>query len=215
MKRSESKYFHTSACMDEAFLSILGKKDLAYITVKEICEQAGVNRSTFYLHYETINDLLHESVQYMYDQFLSYMKENSVEAEMATRLQNCPVSDLNLITPKYLTPYLRYIAQNRRLFRTAMENAAVLQTEEIYGKLFRHVFTPILERLRVPEQDRHYIMRFYIQGLIAIITQWLEGDCRDSIDHVIAIITQCVTGRQEENPYSNKTHPGDNSRTGP
>lgn len=55
--------------MDEAFLSILEKKDLEYITVKEICTAAGVNRSTFYLHYETINDLLEESAQHIKDSF--------------------------------------------------------------------------------------------------------------------------------------------------
>lgn len=52
MNKSESKYFATAARMDEAFLELIEKKDFAYITVKEICEKAGVNRSTFYLHYE-------------------------------------------------------------------------------------------------------------------------------------------------------------------
>ena len=54
MNKSESKYFNTALCMDEALISLLKVKDLEYITVKEICEKAGVNRSTFYLHYETI-----------------------------------------------------------------------------------------------------------------------------------------------------------------
>ena len=54
MNKSESKYFATAARMDEAFLELIEKKDFAYITVKEICEKAGVNRSTFYLHYETV-----------------------------------------------------------------------------------------------------------------------------------------------------------------
>lgn len=192
MNRSESKYFHTAICMDEAFLSILEKKDFAYITVKEICERAGVNRSTFYLHYETVNDLLNESVQYMHDQFLSHMKDHSVETELVMRLRDCPISDLYLITPKYLTPYLSYIEQHKRLFRTAVENAAVLQTEETYGKMFRHVFTPILERFQVPEQDRSYIMAFYIRGLIAIVTEWLKDDCSDPINHVIDVIQRCV-----------------------
>ena len=62
MNRSESRYFATAARMDEAFLTLLAKKDFEYITVKEICEVAGVNRSTFYLHYETMSDLLSESV---------------------------------------------------------------------------------------------------------------------------------------------------------
>ena len=44
MTRSESKYFVTATKMDEAFLRLLEKKDISYITVKEICETAGVNR---------------------------------------------------------------------------------------------------------------------------------------------------------------------------
>ena len=50
MNKNESKYFNTAVKMDKAFLALLEKKDFAYITVKEICEEAGVNRSTFYLH---------------------------------------------------------------------------------------------------------------------------------------------------------------------
>ena len=41
MNKTESKYFSTAARMDEAFLALLEKKDLPYITVKEICQQAG------------------------------------------------------------------------------------------------------------------------------------------------------------------------------
>lgn len=193
MNRAESKYFNTAVCMDEAFLSILEKKDFAYITVKEICERAGVNRSTFYLHYETMNDLLNESTQYLYGQFLSHMKEYSIETEFVKQIQDCPISELNLITPEYLTPYLGFIMQNKRLFRTALEKSSVFQMEDAYGKMFRYVFTPILDRYQVPDQDRHYMMAFYIQGLMAIIKEWLKDDCTDPIDHVIAVIQRCVT----------------------
>lgn len=33
--------------MDEALILLLEDKDFEYITVKEICRKAGVNRSTF------------------------------------------------------------------------------------------------------------------------------------------------------------------------
>ena len=56
LEKGKSKYFNTALKMDEALIAILQKKSLEYITVKEICEKAGVNRSTFYLHYETILD---------------------------------------------------------------------------------------------------------------------------------------------------------------
>ena len=47
MNKSESKYFNTAIRMDEALIALLEKKDFEYITVKEICDKAGVNRSTF------------------------------------------------------------------------------------------------------------------------------------------------------------------------
>lgn len=65
MKKNKSKYFHTAELMDQALLILLETKDYDYISVKEICKKAGVNRSTFYLHYESMNDLLIESINYI------------------------------------------------------------------------------------------------------------------------------------------------------
>ena len=180
MTRSESKYFVTATKMDEAFLRLLEKKDISYITVKEICETAGVNRSTFYLHYETISDLLSE------------------KEAVVSRLQKCSLNELFLVTPEYLTPYLGYIKEYKKIFRTAIENAAVLELEKSYDKMFCYVFTPILERYEVPEKDRTYIMAFYIRGLMAIITEWLKTDCKDSIEYIITVIQKCVMRHQEE-----------------
>ena len=87
MNRSESRYFATAARMDEAFLTLLAKKDFEYITIKEICEVAGVNRSTFYLHYETMSDLHSESVGRMNEQFLACMEKDS-----DTFLQSCGIA---------------------------------------------------------------------------------------------------------------------------
>lgn len=188
LNKSESKYFATAARMDEAFLALLEKKDFAYITVKEICEAAGVNRSTFYLHYETMADLLEESV--------SHMKKDT--DAFVTKMRDCPLDELYLITPEYLTPYLGYIEQNKQLFRTATENAAVLGMDKNYERMFRHVFTPILDRYGIPHQDRPYLMAFYIQGLMAIISEWLKNDCNDSIANVVNVIQQCVKHRREE-----------------
>ena len=73
MNKSESKYFNTALRMNEALITLLEKKDLEYITVKEICQTAGVNRSTFYLHYESVSDLVNETVETINARFLSYV----------------------------------------------------------------------------------------------------------------------------------------------
>ena len=190
MNKSESKYFATAVKMDEALIALLEKKDFAYITVKEICEKAGVNRSTFYLHYETIQDLLEESAQYIIDQFVEFMPQDTVE--FLERLPDRPLEELYLITPEYLKPYLNYVKEHRRIFRTTVEQAATLRMVEAYEGLNRHILTPILERFRVSPNDREYMMAFYISGLMAIIREWLKNDCEVSVEHVISVIQICI-----------------------
>ena len=43
--------------INDAFLLLRAKKELKKITVKELCEKAMVNKSTFYSHYNDIFDL--------------------------------------------------------------------------------------------------------------------------------------------------------------
>lgn len=193
MTRSESKYFATAERMDAAFLELLEEKDFAYITVKEICARAGVNRSTFYLHYETIADLLAESAQHIIDEFMAYMPQDS--AAHVSRLHDCPLEELYFMTPAYLTPYLTYIKEHRRVFRAAVEQASVLRMQDAYRQLNRHVLTPILDRYQVPRADQTYLMRFFISGLMAIIDEWVQDDCRDSVEHVIDVMQMCIARR--------------------
>ena len=68
MNKAESKYFNTARLMDEALLILLEKKDIEYITIKEICNKAGVNRSTFYLHCYKIRQ--------KFDLIIDYIKKN-------------------------------------------------------------------------------------------------------------------------------------------
>jgi len=190
VNKSESKYFNTAEKMDKAFLELLERKDFEFITVKEICAKAGVNRSTFYLHYETISDLLEESTEYFIRRFLTYM--NHEPAGFIAKIKSCPLDELYLVTSEYLSPYLNYIIENKRLFKTAIENARTFRLDKAYGQMFCHVFSPILERFNVPSEYRSYMMTFYIRGIMSIITEWLKNDCRDSVESIIAAIKYCV-----------------------
>lgn len=95
MNKSESKYFHTALRMNEALISLLEKKDLEFITVKEICETAGVNRSTFYLHYETISDLMNETVEMVDKRFLSYFSQR--ERDVLSEMNGADLKELVLV----------------------------------------------------------------------------------------------------------------------
>lgn len=194
MDRSRSKYFNTAVKMDEALIALLNEKDFEYITVKEICQRADVNRSTFYLHYENTRDLLEESVKHLLDQFLSYFPVDT--QRITERFQNCTLEELNYISEEYLIPYLSYIRDNRRVFSIALKNAGNFGFDSIYQQMFQHIFQPILTRFRFPETEQPYIMVFYLNGIHAIVRQWLRTNCADSTESICSIIQKCILGDQ-------------------
>lgn len=197
MNKNESKYFNTALKMDEALISLLEKKDFDYITVKEVCETAGVNRSTFYLHYENTADLLEETTQYVLDKHFSYYKID--RNDVVNRLERSEKKDLIFMNEEYLTPYLTFIKENRRIFKVAVKQFHTMNMDAVYGRMFRYIFDPILSRFHVPENERHYVMKFYLTGVFAIVMEWLGRDCSDSIDFIIKIITDCVMGKRDVN----------------
>lgn len=190
MNKSESKYFNTALRMDEALIELLEHKDLEYITVKELCQQAGVNRSTFYLHYDTISDLLNETMETINQRFLSYfsLRGENFQGEM----ESMELQDLVFVTREYLLPYLRFIRDNKKVYRAAFRNPNGMQVQARYGDLKQYILGPVLERFHIPEEHRPYYMAYYVEGIIAIIKEWLRQDCKDDVEMIANIIEACV-----------------------
>ena len=194
MNKNESKYFNTAIKMDEALIALLEKKDFAYITVKEICDKAGVNRSTFYLHYENTSDLLKETTRYIIDKHLAYYSAET--KSISLRYENCKKGELIFVTEKYLTPYLTFIKENQKLFKIAIQQFNAMNFGEVYENMFFHIFNPILVQFPVVERERSYVMKFYLTGIFAIVMEWLDKNCSDDMNTVIKIITDCVMGER-------------------
>ena len=195
MNKSESKYFNSAVKMGDALVELLEKKTFEYITVSEICARAGVHRSTFYLHYENTNDLLAEVAGRIMDGFLTYF---SVERkDISLRFSDCDLHELNYITGQYLHPYLMYVRDNRRVFLTVLSRADTFRFESIFQRMFEHIFNPILDRFHYPPEDRKYIMRFYLNGLNAVVLEWLKDDCRRSIQEMDNVIHECIFGLEK------------------
>lgn len=190
MNKSESKYFHTALRMNEALISLLEKKDLEFITVKEICETAGVNRSTFYLHYETISDLMNETVEMVDKRFLSYFSQR--ERDVLPEMNGADLKELVLVSRAYLLPYLRFIRDNKRVYRAAFRNPAGMQAYARYEHLKNHILGPILARFQIPSELRPYYIAYYVEGIIAIVKEWLRRDCIDEVESISDIIENCV-----------------------
>ena len=197
MNKNESKYFNTAIKMDEALITLLEKKDFEYITIKEICDTAGVNRSTFYLHYENTFDLLKETTRYIIDKHLAYYEID--KTRISLQFETCKREELLFITDEYLVPYLNFIKDNQRLFKVSIKQFNSFNMNEVYDRMFEHIFNPILERFHVPEKERAYVMKFYLTGVFAIVMEWLDKNCSDDMETVTRVITDCVMGERNIN----------------
>ena len=193
MNKSESKYFNTAVRFDKALLSLLEKKPFEYITISEICEKAEVNRSTFYLHYENTSDLLKEATAYVLDYFASCFPVDA--ASVVAQFANCDLQDLKFINAKYLHPYLAFIKNNQQVFATILSQPTTFDSKNISQRLFDNIFKPILDRFHYPKDEQNYVMMFYLNGITAIITEWLKDGCQKSIEDISAIIYICIYGR--------------------
>lgn len=193
LNKSESKYYNTACLMDEALILLLEKKDYPFITVKEICEKAGVNRSTFYLHYETIDDLLAECIEYVGSKISA--KFNSEVINIKT-IKTCPLEELVLVSPKYLVPYLEFVKENKTVYKVAQSQPNVLREEQIVKHLNNNLFEPILDRFNVPKHEQIYLIKFYLSGMGAVIMEWIKNNCKDPIETIVNILTKCLNIKQ-------------------
>ncbi|MFA6846158.1 MAG: TetR family transcriptional regulator, partial [Sphaerochaetaceae bacterium] len=51
---------YTRMVLKQSLLSLMKERPITKISVKELCEKADVNRTTFYAHYTAINELLQQ-----------------------------------------------------------------------------------------------------------------------------------------------------------
>lgn len=194
MNKNESKYFKSAEKMHNALITLLNKKDFELITVKEICELAGVNRSTFYLHYDNSYDLLKETIEAVYKDFFSRF---SADGYKEINLKEKSDEELFLITPKYLMPYLEFVEDNRKLFSIMYEKNEMMGAKKLYEKWFKDIFGPILTRFGVSQENQTFIMIFYLNGIIGIINEWLARDCKESKETIISIIQKCIPSNKK------------------
>lgn len=121
-----------------AFLELRSKKPLEKITVKELCAQARINKSTFYSHYDDIYDL-----------------SDSIETEIVASIID------SLAHPEYLID--RPGEFTRELFLAYLSRGALIHTlfsGNQSGHLIQKIESSLKERIfSVHEEYRHDLMK--------------------------------------------------------
>lgn len=77
MKKSNDRRIrYTRYALQNALIVCMQQKPFNRITVREICETADINRSTFYMHYKDIYELLDEIEEQVYQEIDAIFPKN-------------------------------------------------------------------------------------------------------------------------------------------
>lgn len=167
MKNKENQRFKlTRQLLKNSLVALMHSKPISKITIKEICENADINRSTFYLYYTDQYALL-----------------NDIENELLLHAQNHwekIASDYGSI--QYLQALLAYIKDNADIFRTLLCRQESLTFQERFIEaLFKSLKLNLV--LNCSECVSSYVYNFLIMGCLSIIKKWIESDfdmsCKD------------------------------------
>ena len=94
-------------------------------------------------------------------------------------------------------PYLTYVKDNKEIFATASTHIKSLGFDDVYKRMFENIFNPILDRFHYSEIYRKYVMMYYLNGLNAIVNEWIKDNCKATMKEISEIMSTCIFGRGE------------------
>lgn len=177
----------TKMLLKKSFIKILEKKDISRITIKEICEFADINRSTFYAHYTDQYDLM-KKIQ---DELIE-----NVEA--------------------YLSPYIYYETSNvsqemlKGIFEHIKDNAEICQIllsergdihfqKRVLNLVYGKYMDDLTKKMGLNKEDADYICAYSISGCIGVIQKWLNDDMIKSPKFMAKIILSMTSAEGSAN----------------
>lgn len=147
------------AALKSALLELMKKKKITRISIKELCQKAGLNRSTFYDNYADIYALLSDIHQDIFDGMNAFL-ENSYPRYG---------KDVHPSHVEILTDILDYLKDNQNTFQLLLTNNE--------GNLFeRHLSEYYLEKYLPANADYELYCRilYHTIGSLTLIHHWFS-----------------------------------------
>lgn len=166
---------YTKLVLKNSLLTLLKEKQITDITVKELCEQADVNRSTFYSHYANHFDLKTQIENEMIEDLTQYLRMDNIE-ENADGL-------------KMTEKLLEYIA-TRQTECEALLNENKISTFQKKVEQLAH--QSMMKNQLIKNNFNEYVRAFIISGSIQMIRLWLDNGLVESPKEMASLINQMV-----------------------
>lgn len=162
MEYLDNRVRYTKMVLQQALLKTLQSKHIDKVTIKELCEEAKVNRGTFYLHYTTPNDLLMEIEQQFIDENMAMFS---------------PYFDGGYET-SHMASLFAGILKNRDLCRIIMgKNGNPRFIERIQQMIRPYVVDGWCKEFpQYKRENLDYVYDYVFSGSMRLILNWIEDN---------------------------------------
>ncbi|AQQ52290.1 TetR/AcrR family transcriptional regulator [Planococcus lenghuensis] len=169
---------YTRMRLRDSLIELLKDKEITAITIKELCEQADINRSTFYAHYRDQLDLLETIEEEIIEDMAAYMAQYEERQE----------DDQQMIEK-----LMAYFASKKEVCRILLNDKKDTGFQKkvmtFAHQTFMKNWTPGSE---LDEDLYEYVSTFIISGSIHVIKRWLNNDMDKSPKEMAEIINRLV-----------------------
>lgn len=169
----------TKQAIMESFMRLLNQRPLDKITVKDIVEDCGVNRNTFYYHYQDIYALLREIF----------------EKEVAKVIRDNPLHDS---WQEGFIQSTRFALENKRavyhIYNSVQRQLLEQYLFQVTDQVMQTFVEMQAEGLDAAAEDIRYIVVFYKHAVVGVILEWLERGMKDEPEHIIRRMGQLFQG---------------------
>lgn len=163
---------NTKKALSASLKKLMGRKRLSKITVSEIIADCGVNRKTFYYHFEDIYALL----------------KWTLEQETVEVLKNF---DLLINSEEALLFVLDYVDNNLHLLNCAYDSMGRDEMKRFFHADFYDILFHTVERLEteqgitVPEDFKRYLAAFYTEALAGMLIDYFQHKDKRNRDELV------------------------------
>lgn len=167
MKSNSNQALRTKHFLKKAFIEIVHKKGFSAVTVKDIVDFAQYNRTTFYVYYQNIDNLVEELMEEMFEA-IQYNSMSKYESNSRVKVQELTTQSFEL---------LYYIYDHRDYF-------TLLLLEDTLPRIHQQIPEAIFNLLKdkfdihygVSVVDDHSQKRYMAYGTAGLILDWIAQD---------------------------------------
>ncbi len=169
----------TKEKIQKSLMYLLKRKNFNEIYVKDICKVACINRSSFYSHYEDINDLMIQT-------------EKGLSKSIEKIFSNMPFFDENCFVKMFT-----FIKENADFYKAYLTNHnGSFMAETDFNNFKQKLQKNNSAKLMCSEKELPYHLAFFSAGLSAICKVWFSNGMKETPEELAKII---------QNEYKNKT----------